>query len=30
VVLGFVGILSCFIPAYRASRIVPVIALRRE
>jgi putative ABC transport system permease protein len=30
VVLGFVGILSCFIPAYRASRIVPVLALRRD
>ena len=25
-----VGILSCYVPAHRASRIVPVLALRRE
>lgn len=30
IVLTVVGILSCYLPAYRASRIVPVLALRRE
>jgi putative ABC transport system permease protein len=30
VVLTLAGIVSCYVPAYRASRIVPVLALRRE